>query len=424
MILREMVDVNKEIELSIFCLTYNHVAYIEDALKGFLKQKTAYRFNIFIFDDASTDGTSDIVRKYEQTYPDLIQAFISPVNTYKSAERYSLMKQLYKRFLPGKYIALCEGDDYWSDENKLQKQVEFLECHPECSMVTHAFEILHCADQTHSLATFREGDGYLTPEEIILQPKGNLGTASLVMRKEIFLRENGFPKCDVGDVPMQLYALMLGKIYYMDRVMSVYRYMHEGSWCMEYTSDTTKAIEHQIKFARFLIEYNVFSDNMFDQLIWHKIVGYLYTVIETAYKANQRKINIFLPENPGLLKEINRVLNWFYGEPELTEEEKKKICGAGHIYIMGKGKYSEFVKKSLNALGVKIAGYVLSRKDEKEISNDTFSLDEVARERGILLVIGISQNKEEELLEMFAEKAVYHFITPLWFERKILQDME
>lgn len=115
--------------VSVFCLTYNHVHFIRDAIEGFLRQKTKFPFEIIIHDDASSDGTVDIVREYEGKFPHII----NPI--YQSKNRFSMGDELFTKFLlpkaSGRYIAVCEGDDYWIDPLKLQKQVDIFNEYPD-----------------------------------------------------------------------------------------------------------------------------------------------------------------------------------------------------------------------------------------------------------------------------------------------------
>ena len=120
--------------LSIACITYNHSQYIEDALAGFLVQKTNFRFEIVVHDDASPDGTVDILRQYQKEYPSLIRLIVQKENQYAKCK--TPFFHLYPK-LRGKYIALCEGDDYWVDPLKLQKQVEYLEKNPNFVISGH-----------------------------------------------------------------------------------------------------------------------------------------------------------------------------------------------------------------------------------------------------------------------------------------------
>ena len=127
-------------KLSICCITYNHAKFIRQALDGFMMQKTNFPFEIIIHDDASTDGTADIIREYEQKYPEIIRP------TYQTQNQWSKGVNILKTFvypkIQGQYVALCEGDDYWTDENKLQKQVDYLDAHPEVSVCFHPVNIV------------------------------------------------------------------------------------------------------------------------------------------------------------------------------------------------------------------------------------------------------------------------------------------
>lgn len=135
-----MKNLNNQIVVSIQCLAYNHAPYIRQCLDGFVMQKTNFRFEAIIHDDASTDGTQDIIREYEQKYPDIIKPIYETENQYsKGIPGY--ITDLISSKCKGKYIALCEGDDYWTDPLKLQKQVDFLEEHEDFSCCCHRFKI-------------------------------------------------------------------------------------------------------------------------------------------------------------------------------------------------------------------------------------------------------------------------------------------
>ncbi len=126
--------------VSICCLTYNHKLFIKECLEGFVNQQCNFDFEVLIHDDASTDGTSDIIREYQQKYPDIIKAIIQTENQFSKGIGVNRVYNFPRA--KGKYIALCEGDDYWTDSLKLQKQVDFLENHSEVVVCYHDRSVL------------------------------------------------------------------------------------------------------------------------------------------------------------------------------------------------------------------------------------------------------------------------------------------
>lgn len=132
----EIVDSwsNGEIIVSVICPAFQHEAFIKDALNGFLAQRTSFKFEVIVRDDCSTDRTAEIIKKYEDNYAGIVKGIYEPFNKWPSVKAAPVLRAAAK----GKYIAICEGDDYWIDEYKLQKQVEYLEAHSEVSFLeTH-----------------------------------------------------------------------------------------------------------------------------------------------------------------------------------------------------------------------------------------------------------------------------------------------
>lgn len=130
-------------KVSICCLTYNHALFIKECMDGFLSQQTTFPVEILIHDDASTDGTDDILREYERKYPDVVFPLYEKVNRFSSGCQGQMDILFNYSRAHGKYIAYCEGDDYWTDPLKLQKQVDFMESHPEYSVCFHRCSLLN-----------------------------------------------------------------------------------------------------------------------------------------------------------------------------------------------------------------------------------------------------------------------------------------
>ena len=127
---------NNDMMVSICCLTYNHVAFIKQAIDSFIEQDFDHKYEIVVYDDNSTDGTKEILQQYKEKYPNKFKLFLSEVNNYPNECGQMFVKYLYPH-ATGKYVAICEGDDYWLDKHKLQKQFDYMEHNVDCSLCFH-----------------------------------------------------------------------------------------------------------------------------------------------------------------------------------------------------------------------------------------------------------------------------------------------
>ncbi len=219
------MSINNKPLVSINCLVYNHEPYLRDCFEGFVKQQTTFPFEILVHDDASTDHSADIIREYTEKYPDLFKPIYQTENQYSKGVKISFEYQ-YPR-AQGKYIALCEGDDYWIDPHKLQMQVDFLESHPEYSMCFHA-AILKQENRILSFAeaSFVEDKDY-TADDVMAN--WIVPTASLVYKKQILNYPiNGESRLVAGDIATVMRCLAVGKIRGFSNKMSVYRISKQG----------------------------------------------------------------------------------------------------------------------------------------------------------------------------------------------------
>lgn len=171
----------KDILVSICCITYNHQSYIKESIEGFLMQKTNFSFEIIIHDDASTDRTPEIIKDYEKKHPDLIKPIYQTENQYsKGREVFSFTLEKAR----GKYIAICEGDDYWTVPYKLQKQVDFLEAHPEYSACYHHVDVLDMTDGKYLRRKCKPKKYIYTQRDFFKGNKGETRTCSTLARRD------------------------------------------------------------------------------------------------------------------------------------------------------------------------------------------------------------------------------------------------
>lgn len=227
--------------VSVICNTYNHGPYVRDALEGFVMQQTSFPFEVLVHDDASTDNTADIIREYEAKYPEIIKPIYQTENQYSQKVRIDRTFQIPR--ITGKYVAVCEGDDYWTDPMKLQKQVDFLESHPDYSLCA-------CSTVWQNLKTgITEETGKIPQdtdislEELIVGTKGRFFQyATILMRAEIFTERPAwmypFP---IGDYPLTIHAALRGKVRMLSDTMCVYRYYAANSWTVRMDNDEKRA---------------------------------------------------------------------------------------------------------------------------------------------------------------------------------------
>lgn len=222
-------------KVSICCLAYNHEKFIRQALDSFLMQKTNFPFEVLVHDDASKDSTASVIREYEAKYPDIIK----PI--YQTQNQFAINKSGDKHFnfprVQGEYVALCEGDDFWIDENKLQKQVDFLDNNADFSMCFHPVKVFY-EDGSVPDAIFPDFEGEFKHVKfldfITLLQKNFIQTNSVMYRWRLTSQEqidNLYPD---GILPSDLFLHLLhahiGKIGYINEVMAAYRKHKNGLW--------------------------------------------------------------------------------------------------------------------------------------------------------------------------------------------------
>lgn len=216
--------------LSVCVQTYQHVNYIRECLDGVLMQDVDFEYEILLGEDDSNDGTREICIEYAEKYPDKIRLFLHKrennikINGRPSG-RFNFLNNLYNA--KGKYIALCEGDDYWTDPLKLQKQIDFLEQNDDYSLCFHKTLALH--ENSEDDYYFPDFNCETTIERINLYKGNIIPTCSIVFRNRKEL-PSGIEKIPFGDWPLHLYNLGFGKGKYFNNVMGVYRINTTSYW--------------------------------------------------------------------------------------------------------------------------------------------------------------------------------------------------
>ncbi|MEG1574495.1 MAG: glycosyltransferase family 2 protein [Bacteroidales bacterium] len=219
--------------ISICCLAYNHAPFIRECLNGFIMQKTTFKIEVLIHDDASTDGTADIIREYESKYPDIIKPIYQTENQYSKGN--NVVDYNFNR-VKGKYVATCEGDDYWIDPLKLQKQADFLEAHPEVALCCHHYKIYRqneakfVANNYPTLLTGNEAGFFFTNNDRINE--WFCSTLTVMYRSDLLSVTSEKRKLYSSFLDLHLFYYLLKNScgYYMKDTMAVYRIHNGGIW--------------------------------------------------------------------------------------------------------------------------------------------------------------------------------------------------
>ena len=306
-------------KISIICNTYNQEKYIAQALDSFLMQKIDVPFEVLVHDDASTDGTADIIREYEAKYPDIIKPIYQTENQYSREGLITYRFQIPRA--KGKYIAFCEGDDYWTDPDKLRLQYEYMETHEDCSACCHAYSMV---DKDRKLIEER----YDFPEDCSIPMKRLIGNqlelpqfATLFVRSEILKELNGiFLGARCNDMVLRIYCLLHGDFHYINKNMSCYRMFTEYSWTVNIGCDKKKLVESYKKYIPFLKELNRYTDGKYEQDILKCIDrrefeiallenDYKTAIKKKAFKKCSLKRKVYIAVGCVFPKFINKIRN-------------------------------------------------------------------------------------------------------------------
>jgi len=307
--------------VSICCTTYNHEKYIADALDSFLMQKTSFPIEILIHDDASTDNTASIIEKYEKKYPKIIKPIYQVENQYSKGKK--PLRDFIIPLVRGKFIATCEGYDFWIDNKKLQKQVEFLESNQDYIMCFHKVKVVDTNKNPlgRYIGLSNEGSKEISVKDAATG--GVVHVSSRLIKSDFYKKP--IPKwidnAKHGDYAFALYITAEGKVFYIDEIMSAYRKGVENSMMTNFRENYSK--ENDIKYHLNRIETLNMADGYYNYK-YHDdikkvnlISEVIIAILEKDYSVSARNKYMNYIKQNGILSFIKIVL--LKGNPLLSE---------------------------------------------------------------------------------------------------------
>lgn len=288
-------------KLTVIVMTYNQKNYIKQALDSIIAQKTDFDFDILIHDDHSDDGTYEILLEYKNRFPNKIQIIEEETRRFLS-EGFNMM--IFNHVVPhikSKYIAYCDGDDYWCDDHKLQKQYDFMNTHPDYSMCFHsAYQLKDNGDM--SSKWFIGDDGDLEMSDLINDKPGiHIATSSIFVLSNAFIDFPEWRKCfPVEDIPLYMNAALHGKIRRLKDVMCVYRQFASGSWSSQNKTNKDRIVTHLKETKKATLMFDSQTNKKYHDLVNSQInsCDFRIAVIEKDFKT------IFKKNNRHLFKRI------------------------------------------------------------------------------------------------------------------------
>lgn len=266
-------------------ITYNHGVFIKEAIEGVLMQETSFPIECIIGEDYSIDNTRLICEKYEKKYSNIIKLLSSEKNLGAMSNLIRTLKACQ-----GKYIALCEGDDYWTDPCKLQKQVDFLDNNPDYSLCGHsALQIFEEEERPNQIYKPKNLKDFYTIEDLIFA--SSIPTASFMIRRKII---DNLPlwlyNVRQGDYALLLLSAAKGKVRFIDETMSVYR-KHAQSESGFIKERFLLFVEYSMKLLRYFDSYTEFK--------YHKLI---------IKRIREKKKQIFVYRIKKMMRAIYRVI--------------------------------------------------------------------------------------------------------------------
>ena len=416
------MNADNQIEVTVWCLTYNHRLYIRDALEGFVNQITNFKYKVVIYDDASTDGTSDIVAEYKKKYPDLFDITIADNNRYSQGKLGSYLIEWRREKIEGNYTAICEGDDCWVDRFKLQRQYDYMKSHTECALCMHnAIWMDYEQSVIRSDITFTGNiNGRLkSAKEIIIQKNAHPPTASFLLKNEIWDMPDFFFNGFVTDYPIQLAALCIGTIYCDSRYMSIYRCGTPKSHGSRIKANKNFSECVCLNLINFLYRYNKYTKFQYKDYVEGAITRFTFSLIECMKEPDE--IEKIVEENfkRGLISEkleiniidkLQELSDFVYVDNFIPERVLNYIEENNQIWIMGAGKYSRMLGKKFLDNDIPFEGYVVSDLDNNPDNIDGKKVSMISEDIIGGIIVGILPVERENIINSLENKKLLNYI--------------
>lgn len=297
--------VNKEPLVQIICVTYNQAPYIHMALDSFLMQETDFNIQVLVADDCSTDGTSEIIEQYVEKYPTKIHHIRRTLNMGSLANFIDICERA-----TAPYVAICDGDDYWTDSHKLQRQIDILRKNPDVNVCAHRTHISASSDW--ALYEYYKKQNFLQPGKCKFNTKlylkdviGEIPHTSSFLFRWTPVKFPEWVKTDgiIGDSPVFYIQLGRGALYVLGSVMSVYRRGAGGVFDNNISMDDM-FLKTRLEYIKIMLNskayfqeyYDGFQISAFDNRLWKEIVNLLDAIIRSGKWDKLNELNERYPD--------------------------------------------------------------------------------------------------------------------------------
>ncbi len=312
--------------VTVVCIAYNQAKYIRQCMESIVSQKTDFPFELLIHDDCSTDGTTEIIREFEQNYPDIVKPLYEEENQYKKGN--VMPSYLVLPHVKGEYVAFCEGDDYWDDPLKLQKQYDALQANPDCHMCVHRVKTVWENGEDAGISIPKKFSGTQTiPSKTFIRSVEDFQFHLL----SFFFRGDDirayiqdlptFAKlADVSDECYELYFGNLGNVYFIDETMASHRAGSIGCWNSR--NQDEKRVKHHERMIAAMEAYDTYTQGNYHDVCEHYILHQHYHIatIRKDYKTQLKKENREFYQNYGWKYKLRLRLNALRSKPDGRKE--------------------------------------------------------------------------------------------------------